>query len=248
MTRTVNAYALLAMTLGIACTPPPGESQEPPAQEPLWVGILRRDGGLIPIGRYDRDRPVTADPGADVWDQPWPELFDSETTAIAASEQADWRLTTAAPVRWHLYADGERAATLDATQLSLLGALCMVGWGLGVAANAEVETLLNQATGRYEGPVGVVFSQLADAVVPEAEIPALDEILRELGMVDRTEEERRRIGEHTGVDYNWLGFYRFGNLLVGVANGRGYEGEGYQVVEIQGDQGRIVVDVYGGGC
>ncbi len=67
-------------------------------------------------------------------------------------------------------------------------------------------------------------------------------------MVDRTEEERRRRGVYTGRDYDWLGFFRFGSVVVAVANGRAYEGEGYQVVEIRGDQGRLVADVHGGGC
>ncbi|WP_420637263.1 hypothetical protein [Candidatus Palauibacter sp.] len=192
MTRPVSACALLAMALGIACTPsPPEESQEPPAPEPLWVGILRRDGALIPIARYDRSHSVTTDPGAELRDEPWPELFELEylrfdrRTGAARvmeprwvrgtgadsrlvweeSEQADWRPTMAAPVRWHLYADGESVATLDAEHLNVRGMHCMAGWALGAAAN-----------------------------------------------------------------------------------GRAYEGEGYQVVEIQGDQGRLVADVHGGGC
>ncbi len=208
MTRPVSAYALLAMALGIACTPsPPEESQEPPAPEPLWVGILRRDGALIPIARYDRSHSVTTDPGAEFWDEPWPELFELEylrfdrRTGAARvmeprwvrgpgadsrlvwgeSEQADWRPTMAAPVRWHLYADGESVATLDAEHLNVRGMHCMAGWALGAAANAEVEAFLNRTTVRYGGPAGVVLSELADAVLDEAEIPALGEIRQEAG-------------------------------------------------------------------
>lgn len=261
MNRT--ALTLLALAIGSASDPTELSAQSrPPEDEPLWVGVLDRSGHLVPIARF---RPGPPGTGEGAWDEPWPELFDFEALRFDRQTGAPlivdiprwrpdqdtrsgWRRTQAAPVRWYIHSPGEPVAPVDATSLTITQAHCNMAWKLQVEEAPDLGRLPSPAGDRRERFIGAVFSRVADAAVEETDIPALEEIRRELGMVDRTEEERRRIGVYTGGDYTWFGFHRFGDLVVGVAYGAFYEGESYFIVEIDGDRGRIAADVHGGGC
>ncbi len=109
-----------------------------------------------------------------------------------------------------------------------------------------MEEALRQAALRRDAPVAVTFSPAPDAVVDDAEISALDEIRLELNLVDRPEPGRPP--DDDAATFRWLGFYRFGDLLLGVVHERGYEYQTFQVVRIDGDRGRIVADVQFSGC
>ena len=258
-----TALTLLALALGSAFDPTEVEAQSRlPADEPLWVGVLDRSGHLVPIARFGAGPSGT---GVGAWDEPWPELFDIEALRFDRQTgtplfvdlprwrpdqetRSGWRRTNTAPVRWYMHLPSRPVTPVDATSLTITQAHCNMAWKLQVEETPEFSTLPSPPGDRRERFIGAVFSRVADAAVDETDIPALDEIRRELGLVDRTEEERRRRGVYTGGDYAWFGFHRFGDLVVGVAFGEFYEGEGYFIVEIDGDRGRIAADVHGGGC
>ena len=267
-----GALALVAVSAGIAYGQPPTEVRAEPAQDaPLWVGVMRV-GGLVPVARYGPGQPA-----GDGWDEPWPELFgledlrfdrDTGTPRLLPRswmrlpgaggsrggdlpERYDWRRTRTAPDRWVVYAAGENATIVDAASLSLLQVQCSTGWALDLEETPEVATLFRLAEEDRWRPgcrwplIGAAFSRPADAVMDETEVPGLDEIRRALNLVDSPGSERGGKGSRR---HEWLGFYRFGGLLVGVAYWVAYEGEGYTVIEIEGDRGRIVAHVHGGGC
>ena len=260
----LKALTVLAIALGFAFGPTHVEGQSsPPEDAALWVGVLERDGNLVPIARYKAGQPGTGEGGN--WDEPWPELFEFEALRFDRQTgtplfvdlprrrpnqetRSGWRRTKAAPVRWYVHSSGAPATPVDATFLTITHAHCVMAWKLGVEETPEVSALLRRADEQRQQFVGAVFSRPADAVVDEADIPALDQIRRDLDLVDRPESERDRPGEYAGGDYTWFGFHRFGDLLLGVVHLRGYEGESYFIVEIDGDRGRIAARVHGGGC
>ena len=271
--RPLNLLVVaLGLTLGPAVGPALGpvradarlEAQSrPPDGEPLWVGVFDRNGHLLPLARYTIGSPAAPD-GA--WDEPWPETFifeglrfDRRTgeplfvdvqRAWAADQEtrSSWRRTKSAPARWYLHAPQAPVTPLDATSLTVTNAQCLMAWKLNVEETSQLRAPPPLIGDRDERFVGLAFSRPADAAVDEADIPALDRIRRELGLVDRTRSEDERPGEYTGGDYTWLGSHRFGDLLLGVVFGAFYEGERYFIVEIDGDGGRIASSFYGGGC
>ena len=260
----LKALTVLAIALGFAFGPTHVEGQSsPPEDAALWVGVLERDGNLVPIARYKAGQPGTGDGGN--WDEPWPELFEFEALRFDRQTgtplfvdlprwlpnqetRSGWRRTKAAPVRWYVHSPGEPVTPVDAIFLTITGAQCNMSWNLEVEETPAMSALLRRAGERRRRFVGAVFSRAPDAVVDEAEIPTLDRIRRELDLVDRPESERDRPGFYTGGDFTWLGFYRFGHLVLGVVYGLGYESEAYYIVEIDGDRGRIAAAVSGGGC
>ena len=264
-----RAYWVLAATLGAAaCAPPPEAPPDRRQEGPLWIGILRRDLHLVPIARYDADRPASAE--REGWDEPWPEMFrfddlrfdrdratpvvfptfgmapGADTTANGGSVQHDWSRTTEAPVDWYFHVPGQNVSALSTAHLSLMRTECFMAWSLPVEEAPELEEALRQAGVRRDAPAAVVFSRSPDAVVDESEMPALDEIRRELNLVDRPESGHPP--DDKAATYRWLGFYRFDGLLLGVVHERGYESGTFHVVQIDGDRGRIVADVWAGGC
>ncbi|WP_419164602.1 hypothetical protein [Candidatus Palauibacter sp.] len=252
-----TALTLLAIALGLVFDPTRVEAQSrPPQEEPLWVGVLDRDGNLVPVARYKAAQPGT---GAGAWDEPWPELFEFEALRFDRQTgtplfvdlprwlpnqetRSGWRRTKAAPVRWYVHSPGEPVTPVDATFLTITHAHCVMAWRLDVEETPEVSALLRRSDERRQQLVGPVFSRPAAAVVDEVDIPALDRIRQDLDLVDRPAKGDVRL------DHRWLGFYHFSDLLLGVMHVRGYEGESYVVVEIDGDQGRIAARVHGGGC
>ena len=259
---------LLAVALGLALGPVRADARleaqsTPPEGEPLWVGVFDRDGDLLPLARYTIT-PAGAPDGT--WDEPWPETFGFEglrfdrrtgeplfvdtwrSGAAGQETRSSWRRTKSAPERWYLHAPGAPVTPLDATSLIMTNAQCNMAWWLTVEETSELRALPPLIGDRDKRFVGVAFSRPADAVVDETDIPALDRIRQELGLVDRTRSEGERPGVYRGGDYTWFGFHRFGDLLLGVVFGTFYEGERYFIVEIDGDRGRIASSFYGGGC
>ena len=268
-----RAYWFLAATLGAAaCAPAPDAAPDTrPARQsepPLWIGFLRRDFHLIPIARYDASRSASAE--AEVWDEPWPEPFrfadlridrdrgtpavsptsgtapDADTTASGGSVRHDWSRTTEAPVDWYFHVRGQDVSTLTTSHLSLMRIECFWAWSLPVEETPELEESLRQAGMRRDAPAAVAFSRAPDAVMDGSEIPTLDEIRRELNLVDRPEPGRPP--DDNAATFRWLGFYRFGGLLLGVVHERGYESQTFQVVRIDGDRSRIEAEVRFSGC
>ncbi len=91
---------------------------------------------------------------------------------------------------------------------------------------------------------GVALSRAPEAVLFEDDIPALNRIREDLGLVDSTAD---RWSESYGK-FRWLAFVRVAGTVIGVMHGEYYEGELIHVVEIIGDVGRVVAETHMGGC
>lgn len=91
---------------------------------------------------------------------------------------------------------------------------------------------------------GVALSRAPEAVLFEDDIPALNRIGEDLGLVDSTAD---RWSESYGK-FRWLAFVRVAGTVIGVMHGEYYEGELIHVVEIIGDVGRVVAETHMGGC
>ena len=245
MPGTLRSFAIGLTAVCLACGP--GPSAPPTAREPLWIAVVQTEGVLIPFARR----------AGDGWDLPWPAPFDAETAALDTGGEVvpppwlgreAWTLPVppidrqdpaggriAAPMQWSYYSQTERGTALTAARLLLIQAHCMMSWALGFEEREPVPV---------EGipeVAGVAFNHPLE-VVPEDEIPELDPISAELGQVDSTDPTLAR-------QFVWLGFYRLDDgAVIGVVNDRAYEGESWLVVEIDGDRGRIVHRVHGGGC
>ena len=247
MSGTMRVVAVVVAGVCLAC------GLEPPARsgdDPLWIAAVQTSGALIPFARH----------GDDGWDLPWPAPFDAETGApdgggeVAPRPRPDREPPSlpmppvdqdsrggriAAPMQWRFYSQTERGSALTVARLLLAEAQCMMSWALGFG---------DRELPRVEGTrdvAGVAFNRPLEVVSAEEEIPGLERIRAELGLVDVA-----------GLDdpmqsrrFVWLGFYRLDDGgIIGVVNDRRYEGASWLVVEIDGDEGRIAHRVHGGGC
>ena len=243
-----RAVAIGLTTACLACGP--GPSAPPLADDPLWVAVVQTSGVLIPFARLT----------GDAWDLPWPAPFDEETAAldnggevVAPSwlGQEAWTLPVppidredpqggriAAPMDWSFYSRTEQGAALTVARLLLIRAHCMMSWAMGFEERELV---------RVEGipeVAGVAFNHPLE-VVSEDEIPGLDAIRAELGLVDSTDPDDPLLSRR----FAWLGFYRLdGGGIIGVVNDIRYESESWLVLEIDEDGGRVAHRVLGGGC
>ena len=254
MPGTLRGFAIGLTSACLACGP--GPSAPRTEREPLWIAVVRTDGVLIPFARH----------GDDGWDLPWPAPFDAETAALDTGGevvpppwlgQEAWTLPVppidedsrggriAAPMQWSLYSQTERETALTVARLLLVEAHCMMSWALGFGESAgfgERELPLVEGTPDI---AGVAFNHPLDVVSAEEELPGLDRIRADLGLIgvsdlDDPMQSRRFV---------WLGFYRLDEgAVIGIVNDRAYEGESWVVVEFDGDQGRIAHRVFGGGC
>lgn len=237
---TVSALAVAHVVWG-------GCGGQLPAADPLWVALVHNDGSLTPIAR-EQDG---------VWDQPWPSPFRPTLRVDSAGvlrpllgvrwEVGDepWALpvevsdsglaTLTAPLEWQYYEGAEAAGSVVARGLELARVQCLHTWVL-VTDRAELPREID-----YREVTGVAFSRSVE-IVAEEDIPGLDGIREELGYVDGTGDKAPR--------YVWLGFYRVADAatILGVMNPVGYEGERFDVVEIEGGVGKVVVRASGGSC
>ena len=254
-----RAHCLLIAALGVvACAPVPDAPPDAPPdgqlEPPLWIGFLRRDFHLVPVARHDAGRSASAD--GEGWDEPWPEPFRPADFRIdrergtpevsGGSLRHDWSRTTEAPGDWYFHVRGLGISRLATSHLSLMRIECFWAWSLPIEETPRLEEAFRRAATRRDAPVAVVFSRVPDAIVDESEIPALDAIRRELNLIDRPEPGRPL--DDDAATFRWLGFYGFGDLLLGLVHERGYEYQAFRVVRIDDDRGRIVADVRFSGC
>ena len=248
MPGTLRGLAIGLATACLACGP--GPTAPGGEREPLWIAAVQTSGALIPFARH----------GDDGWDLPWPAPFDAETGVLADGGEAapppgpDREASSlpmppvdqdsrggriAAPMQWSFYSQTERGSVLTVARLLLAEAQCMMSWALGFG---------DRELPRVEGTpdvAGVAFNHPLEVVSAEEEIPGLDRIRAELGLVDVAGLE----DPMQSRQFVWLGFYRLdGGGIIGVVNDRRYEGASWLVVEIDGDEGRIAHRVFGGGC
>ncbi len=248
MPGMLRGLAIGLATACLACGPGPSSPGGEP--EPLWIAAVQTSGALIPFARH----------GDDGWDLPWPAPFDAETGVpddggeVVPTPRPDGEVRSlpmppveqdsrggriAAPMQWRFYSQTEQGSALTVARLMLAEAHCMMSWALGFG-----ERELPRVEGTRD-VAGVAFNHPLEVVSAEEEIPGLDRIRAELGLVDGAGfddpmQSRRFV---------WLGFYRLdGGGIIGVVNDRGDEGASWLVVEIDGDEGRIAHRVFGGGC
>ncbi len=226
-----------------------GWAGEAPASDPLWIALVHVDGSLTPIAQ-ERDG---------VWDRPWPSPFrpilrvDSagvlrpllgvrwhmgdEPWALPVEMSDSGRATLTAPREWFLYSDSEGGAPLSIRELRLAPVQCLHEWVLDTDRR-DLPALERRS---HRPLAGVAFSRPVEPVA-EGDIPGLDRVREGLGYVDGT-------GEKTPT-HVWLGFHRVagGTTVLGVMNVVGYEGERFDVVEIDGEAARVLVRAAGGSC
>ena len=257
-TRMPGVFRGLAIGLAtaacLACDP--GPSSRGGERQPLWIAVVQTGGALIPFARH----------GDDGWDLPWPAPFDAESGALADGGEAtpapppDREAPSlpmppvdqdsrggriAAPMQWRFYSQTERGSVLTVARLMLVRAHCMMSWALGFGGPSGFREPELPAVEGTPNIAGVAFSLPLEVVSAEDEIPALDRIRAELGLVGSSDPDDPNLSSR----FVWLGFYRLDDgRIIGVVNSRLYEGESWLVMEIDGDQGRIAHRVYGGGC
>ena len=263
MSRSRIAFlgALALPGFELACeTPPVGEADA--GDDVLWVGAveLGREGRgpertplLMPIARLD----------GGVWSNAWPEpVYDPLIeVAVDSAGRVDRRAPLAAlpldvsdpgspriaaPARWLHYPvspppvrSAEPVPAL-VVGLALLPAYCGWLWKLRVLDSRDGEDPPEAAArGLMEG---VSVSQRPDEVLLASDVAGLDEIAARLGFESRWDEDRHL------ESFSWMGLFRFGSTVLGVVDHQGYEGAGYNVVEIDGERSRIVASLHRGGC
>ena len=239
---TLSALAGLCVVWG-------GWAVESPAADPLWVALVHADGSLTPIARQQDG----------VWDRPWPSPFRPSLMVDSAGvlrpqlggrwsigdgpwalrvEVSDSRVARlTAPLEWRLYSGSESGGALALRELRLARVQCLHEWVL----DTDRRDLPVLDLKVHRKLAGVAFNRPVE-VVAERDIPGLDRIREDLGYIDGTDMKAPR--------YVWLGFYRVDGsaTIVGVMNVVGYEGERFDVVEIEGEAGKVVVRAGGGGC
>lgn len=247
-----------ALSLGALACNVPVEEVADEGDEALWVGVTSvgdRPGTflLTPMARRDGDE----------WSAAWPEPRSNVPFAVAVDSTgqvdpmavfAALPLDTsnprfpriAAPRRWTHPGQprpnhSEDAVPLRVTGLALLPAHCGWMWRLQVRAQGDEGEPETTAAGLRDG---VSFSRRANDALRESEVAGLDMIAARLGYERRTS---RSAGE-SYRDFSWLGLFRFGATVLGVVDHRRYEGSSYEVVELDGDDSRIVASAYQGGC
>lgn len=252
----------IALFLGaLACDMPVAEVADE-GDDALWVGVTSDSDGpgtflLTPIARREGDQ----------WSVAWPEPWYDVQIAVAVDsagridpeavigalplDMSNPRLPRiAAPRRW-THPDYPLAESLDRSQdaaplrvtgLALRPAYCGTMWRLQVhdeAGHEEPETTLASL---MKPKASVSFSRRPDEVLRESEVAGLLKIPLRLGY------ERRPSAGEMYRDFSWLGLFRFDTTVLGVLQYRGYEGSSYDVVELDGDDSRIVTSAHQGGC
>ena len=130
------------------------------------------------------------------------------------------------------------------TGVAVTGKYCMAGWAL----------LMDRDVDRYGRESGVAFTRPPTRLLAESDIPGLDSIRAELGLLDRPTREQGgyEMGGYRYPMRSVIGLYRFDlagdTTVVGVINSSGYEGSGAEVFEIAGGTARVVADFHMGGC
>lgn len=208
-----------------------------PSTDPLWIAVVEGRGNLYPIARLDEGG----------WKVPaWVEPFEVE--GVGALEEVEltpdgdgrwsWSgglVTREVPTSWLLYTEEQAGTPLAITRGRLVSAHCVYKWALAVDGPAP---------GLSEGQfTGVALSRAPEAVLSKADMPGLNRIGEDLGLIDdpdRWSEGYRK--------FRWLGFLRVEGAVIGVLHGEYYEGETIRVVEIDGEVGRVLSRTHMGGC
>ncbi len=250
----LGGLAVSAATLAAACSVQP--TPIPLPADHLIVAITDEYGKLVPIARYADgvwDRPpwaigvgldqLVAAPADDSAAWRWPDgrrvwtATERAWDTIGHSAQA---VAVNVPDQWHFYSDSAPNQPLATRGLHLTP-----GYACGFAWSVRTHT-----EGREPFPhlgdfrtAGVSLSREPLAVLAADERPEIGRILSALG--PRDEES------NSGYDprFTWLGVFRFEDMTIGVLHRLGYGlGVMHAVIELHGDNPRVVSEVRRGSC
>ena len=260
-----DASRIVAETRRERCPAPdsrsPGEAGEEGTRLPtsdsgadaLWIGVASYEGTIAPIARV-ADGVWSIPPWADafylqsiaarntgdgVWS--WPdvkEVWENPDEDPDFPGRAPDVIATGVPDSWYLFSEAQRGSELTTTSLMVERSHCMVRWALQTTR----DTLPAMGMGVHPYIGGVVLSRQPSAILSADDMPALERIEEDLGLVDVTDAGKldRR--------FDWLGFFRYDDLTFGVVQALYYESSDFSIVEFNGELGRVVAWASEGGC
>lgn len=256
----------LALSIGpMACQMPSAKVADEP-DDAFWVGAISTDDGpddgsdsflLMPIARRDSAG----------WSVPWPQPTfglplgitvdsagrvdpDAVMDALPLDMSNPRSPRIAAPHQWLHYGGlstspgtrDQEPVPFHVTGLAPFTVYCQMLWRLQARASgggADELEIFTRSIIR-----GVTVNRRLNQVLREADIPGLNGIAAQLGY-------ERRTGRQAGVfyrDFSWLALFRFGPTVLGVVYHEGYEGSSFDLVELDGENSRLVASFHRGGC
>ena len=166
---------------------------------------------------------------------------DSEEVELTTDGEGSWSwsgglVAAGVPTDWLLYSEQHTGSPVTITGGRLTMAHCTFKWALTVDGSG-IEA---PEQARF---AGVAVSRAPEAVLAESDLPGLNRISEELGLIDRPDrwsDSYRR--------FRWLGFFRVEAAVIGMVYGEYYAGDGMLVVGIHGEVGRVLARTHMGGC
>ena len=260
--RLAPCWTLVVSAGQLACDMPPAEVADH-SNDALWIAATSVDFNnsssilVTPIARRDSDG----------WSVPWPDAtsatplniaIDStgsvDPVAVMAALPLDMNNPQfpgiAAPHRWLHYGRFRVNAPnrslepipLRVTGLAPFGVFCNMLWKLRTrAAGAGGQPTTVTARFRH----GVTVSRRPDEVLRASDLPRLNEIAARLGYERYT---NRQTDDTHYRDFSWLGLFRFGTTVLGVLEDKGSERSSYDLVELDGENSRIIASFHRGDC
>jgi hypothetical protein len=251
MTRSIAAFGLSLLILFGGCSrkqPSGGEAQEeqsdsaaraeveiaseadlifdePGDSTQVYAAVMTEEGDLIPVALLDRNGYRTA------WTTP---AYEGTTPPLPAVRF---------PRRWYLYTpdDAEEGTPVRLRAAYLRQTYCGQNW-----AFSTDRSLPFAAAGNTETPLlGVAFTVPMSRVSfleKTTDAKRLESVRISLGLQSNTKEEE------ASYEFVPLGYFRIGDVEIGVGQSLWYESTEYVLFEIRGREGRIVISADGGGC
>jgi hypothetical protein len=251
MTRGIAAFGLSLFILFWGCSkkqPAGGEAQEeltdsaaqaevqitsqadlildrPGDSTQVFAAVMTEEGDLIPVALLDRNGYRTA------WTAP---AYEGTAPPLPAVRF---------PRKWYLYTpdDAEEGTPVRLREARLRKTYCGQNW-----AFSTDRSLPFASAGNTETPLlGVAFTVPMSRVsflekTPDAK--RLESVRIGLGLVSNTKEDE------ASYEFVPLGYFRIGDVEIGVGQSLWYESTEYVLFEIRGREGRIVISSDGGGC
>ncbi len=247
------AHPLLLALLALSCGPPAPLS---PPDDLLVIAAAAERGVLIPIARY-----------ADgVWDRPpWAGTVDMGRLTASRAGETSWRwpdgrrmwhhpgrawdtigqprhaVAVGVPDTWHLPSGAEQTPPLATLGMSVAKGYCESPSGEHRGSIRWVVRTRDPERPAYavgfRPPLGLVLSRPPTAVLEAGDAPD-----------PRRIQEQLRKEDPGAVSplarFRWLGIYQFEDMRAGVlGHGAPHAGIIYAVVELHGDQPRVVLTV-----
>jgi len=212
---------ILALTgIWAGCHPSSGQENERAEDS-----ISSEEGGLH-VGVMGRDG--VAIPIAEYrqgsWSRAWPEpMIDREPDPAPAE----------VPLRWFAYVDGAAPVRVNFRDRVITEAHCATNWAYTTDWSAQVHREPNRA----REIAGMILSDSLQLIAEES-ISGIHAFRERFELVTR--------GGYFGSTA--MGYFHLDGRLIGVFLRLRYEDERYQIYEVESGDGRLLVEVSGGGC